>query len=175
MTETQIQDMFKPLIGLHTWQVRQGHGTFLTFEFGKPHIRVREPKKHVSSNLESVERHFQRRKITVVGEWHLWIQYAKWSIETMNHKTSDSDEDSKSVKDSLEEVDGQILLQAEVSNAEKKITLTFDLGAKIIIFPDADFYDEDLLAIYNVEGECNSISANPNGFKCSTGTTIAPT
>ncbi|PJI44395.1 MAG: hypothetical protein CTR53_01420 [Ferrovibrio sp.] len=35
-----LESVFRPLIGQLVWSVRKGHGTFLTMEFGAPHLDV---------------------------------------------------------------------------------------------------------------------------------------
>jgi hypothetical protein len=166
MVPVQIHDVFKPIIGLHAWQVRQGHGSFLTLEFGKPHLRIREPKLNISSELDSVKELFRRRKVIVAGEWHLWIQYAKWKIETENDHVSDLEEDRNVVMKVLEELDGQILLGVEVNVPEQFIMLNFDLGPKLRMFPSPHFPDDDWCSIHQISGSITSISVRDDAFEC---------
>ena len=39
----QIKEFFTRFIGQPVWQVRGGHGSFLTMEFGAPHLLVSSP------------------------------------------------------------------------------------------------------------------------------------
>jgi hypothetical protein len=46
MNNAQIQrpeEAFLPLIGRFAWSVRNSFGTYLTMEFGSPHLHVRDP------------------------------------------------------------------------------------------------------------------------------------
>jgi hypothetical protein len=49
------------VLGLPAWNASQGHGSFLTFEFG-------DERLDASGRL-------------LRGDWHLWIQMAAWRIE----------------------------------------------------------------------------------------------
>lgn len=42
---------FRPLYGLPCWNVRPGQGSFLTLEFGTPHLEIIEPReaRHTTS------------------------------------------------------------------------------------------------------------------------------
>src|ERR1700730_15266743 len=37
--------IFKMLYGKPCWNVKPGYGSFLTLEFGKPHLQIHEPRK----------------------------------------------------------------------------------------------------------------------------------
>jgi hypothetical protein len=39
-----IGRVFAPRIGLPAWCVQKGYGSSLTFEFGTPHLYIREPR-----------------------------------------------------------------------------------------------------------------------------------
>jgi len=70
MTPAQkIQDLFRPLIGEMAWDVRCGHGSFLTMEFGQPHIAVRDPVVASPGRSDRVQRNLGRRRVFVVGDW----------------------------------------------------------------------------------------------------------
>ena len=64
-----IQEYFKPIVGLRPWRARLGVGSFLTFDLGR---RIKE------------DHHFR-------GEWRLWIYQAKWSLNHGDRKLADSD------------------------------------------------------------------------------------
>lgn len=38
-----VGSVFAPLIGLPAWNVQKGQGSFLTFDFGAPHLSITEP------------------------------------------------------------------------------------------------------------------------------------
>ena len=51
-----INDIFQPLYGKPCWQVKQGYGSFLTFEFGEPHLHIREPRQVSDQVSEKVKK-----------------------------------------------------------------------------------------------------------------------
>jgi hypothetical protein len=75
-----FQRVFSEVYGHPCWDVKPGYGSFLTLEFGKPHLDVREP---IIANKDAslrVRRHLARRSIFVHGEWHLWIYCCAWEV-----------------------------------------------------------------------------------------------
>jgi len=59
------------MLGRPAWNVQQGHGSFLTFEFGEPKLEINErnsPDKGI------------RRSAYVHGQWHLWIYCCSWRV-----------------------------------------------------------------------------------------------
>src|SRR5215213_6024148 len=75
-----LRRAFAPLIGLAAWSVRIGHGSFLTLEFGTPHLSVREPIVAKPGASEKVRKALARRRVRPVGEWHLWIYCWHWRV-----------------------------------------------------------------------------------------------
>ena len=55
-------EILSPLFGQKPWNVKLGHGTFLTLEFGLPEDR-RSPAA------------------VIHGQWHLWIENCAWRID----------------------------------------------------------------------------------------------
>ncbi len=74
----KVQEVFRPLYGTPCWNARHGHGSFITFEFGQPHLHVREPSEPDPSRSPAVQRMLRRRTVFVHGEWHLWIYQLHW-------------------------------------------------------------------------------------------------
>ena len=144
-----VSDLFQPLIGLAAWQVKRGVGTFFTMEFGPPRLEVREPKKQFTGPVsEPVRRILQGRKISVLGEWHFWLQYCDWQIRTASSFVASDEEDNAKLDTVLREVDGQILTLANDDSTNSTCNFTFDLGAKLTVTPSAEFEGEDLWTLY---------------------------
>lgn len=147
-----VSDLFQPLIGLVAWQVKRGVGTFFTMEFGSPRLEVREPKNQFTGPVsESVKRIFQRRKISVLGEWHFWLQYCDWEIRTESSFVASDEEDNAKLDTVLGEVDGQILMAVNEESTNSTCTFTFDLGAKLTMTPSTEFEGEDMWTLYRCD------------------------
>ena len=64
-----ITGKIKEILDIPYWLVDQGHGSFITFQFGQPHLAIREPK----NNSKSKSMELKYREVYVCGEWQLWI------------------------------------------------------------------------------------------------------
>ena len=73
MDRPKIEEVISAVLGKIAWGVKQGYGSFLTFEFGDPHLRIREPGSISTDASETVRKHCSRRILTVCGDWHLRI------------------------------------------------------------------------------------------------------
>jgi len=58
MTTTSAEDVASNLVGEICWRAGRGHGSFITFDFGR---RLAHP---------------QRER----GEWHLWVYFGDWTL-----------------------------------------------------------------------------------------------
>jgi len=130
-----IEEIFLPLVGQLVWGIRQGHGSFLTMEFGEPYRSVREPIVASPGSSTKVARNLARRRVFIVGQWHMWIQYSEWKVATQYHSAASRDWENGSVKAGLEELDGQALLSATAGDTPHSTVLEFDLGGKVLIWP----------------------------------------
>ena len=143
-----ILSAFQPLIGRLAWSVCRVQGSILTMEFGEPHVRVRGPIVASADASEKVRRLLARRRVFLCGEWRLPISYAFWEITT-RYATVNSDEfDIGELQDTLNEVDGQRLLSVEADAEPGSFVLIFDLGASILIRPNAS-HEDDQWTIYD--------------------------
>lgn len=124
----QIREFFIPFIGQMVWQVRRGHGSFLTMEFGMPHLAVREPMTARLDSSEKAKRNLQRRHATVTGDWHFWIQYGDWRISTSHGVLTSQHPPGSEFDECLLDLDGQKLSSVEPGNAEASCAFSFDLG-----------------------------------------------
>lgn len=77
------------MVGLPVWNPRQGHGSFLTLEFG-------DQRLDASSRFVS-------------GAWHLWIQMAAWRIEDASAVLAGCEDTHEVIADALAVIDGRRL------------------------------------------------------------------
>ncbi|MBW0005450.1 MAG: hypothetical protein JO216_18405 [Hyphomicrobiales bacterium] len=130
-----VKDAFLPLLGELVWSVHRGHGTFLTMEFGLPHRIIREPIVASKEASARVKRNLAKRRVTIVGDWHFWIEMAHWEVKTTNCSVSDHDVQAVKIDEALHELDGQKLLSVGFGEQASSCILRFDLGGFIHIFP----------------------------------------
>lgn len=146
-----VQEIFQPLMGLPVWHVRRGNGSFLTFEFGNPRLEIREPRIVSADVSERVRRSLQKRRVFVVGQWHLWIQYCDWDVITSSASVSSDESDMSKIDACLDDIDGQMLVEVNASGAT--CNLVFDLGGKVVLRPSSEFDDDDQWTLHEA-GQC---------------------
>lgn len=136
MSDNTIQNLdaiLATLSGRMAWSARRGYGTFLTMEFGSPHIKTREP---INVSPEADPEHsarMARRRVFIEGDWHFWIQHANWTLRTASHLATNTQSYSAMIDQAMQELDGQILESYDISGFPEKFSLRFDLGAMLDI------------------------------------------
>ncbi|MGV3722671.1 MAG: hypothetical protein ACO1SX_17350 [Actinomycetota bacterium] len=137
----QIESSFQALYGLPCWNAKSGYGSFLTMEFGAPHLEIREPREPKPDASDAVRRFFEKRHVVVHGEWHLWIYCCEWWVYTGDRLVGDSDPEG-STKERIDlaarELDGQKLVSVAVDATCGESVFTSDLGSRLVTKPDDD-------------------------------------
>jgi hypothetical protein len=129
-----IEAAFLPVYGLPCWNVRPGYGSFLTLEFGEPHLEVHEPRPSRAGASQRVNHFLARRHVFVHGEWHLWIYCCRWAVYRDGKRIGHSNLDGTSkrpIRRAAEELDGQKLVSVTVDPSRGASTFIFDLGARL--------------------------------------------
>lgn len=123
-----VQQVLRKLYGKPCWNVQQGYSSFLTFEFGKPHLVVREPTRvgHVKS--PRVRKALSRRQVWVHGEWHLWIYCCHWTIFQDGVWLAKSSSSSSKIESAARELQGQALVRVSVDIERGRSRFEFDSG-----------------------------------------------
>lgn len=129
-----VSNIIEKLYNIPCWLVKQGHGSFLTFEFGKPHLEVREPLSN------SVKKHLKYRKVTLHGEWHLWIYCCSWEIHLDNKLAAHSESSRSKIANALKYIDGQKIVKIEVEPITADTIFYFDLGGVL----STKHYDDEI-------------------------------
>src|SRR5690348_6679315 len=78
----EIDKIFAPVLGNMVWGVTNSHGSFLVMEFGSPHLSVREPVIARPGTSARVRRRLKHRRVSIVGDFHFWVQYGNWLLST---------------------------------------------------------------------------------------------
>ncbi len=139
MSTAQIfERMFGGVYGKPCWNVKPGDGSFLTLEFGLPHLEVREPI--IASRVASprVRKALARRNVFVRGEWHLWVYCCNWEVLTNGKRTGDSSTKLRT-RLAADLLNGQKLIRFSLDPKRVQCVFQFDLGATLITVP----YDEN--------------------------------
>jgi hypothetical protein len=151
-----LEESFRGLSGLPCWNVRQGYGSFLTFEFGQPCLEIREPI------LDSPRSSQRRRLVTVLGEYHLWIEQCHWSVSEHQEQLAHSESESSVISRALDHLDGSILRTVRLvpDRGECAFDFEFDTSARLKRYADATpddpiwhLYSNDLVLSYLSSGQ----------------------
>lgn len=111
---------FDKILGTPAWGAKRGAGSFLTLEFGSPRLRVRNPI------LDSEIEQLRRRRITICGTWHLWIQSDKWEILENQTVIVNSFATDGSIEIAIAKIDGRILDNVYFDEVNKETLFEFE-------------------------------------------------
>lgn len=125
-----VTNIFTPLIGQVAWKIQRGYGSFMTMEFGRPHLEINNPSKPRPG--VQLSEAMKRRRVFPSGEWHLWVQDSDWKASAFGKSCNCMDAPDK-VDAVLKGMDGQKLVSAGIKNKGKILVLSFDLGGKLAI------------------------------------------
>jgi len=138
-----LETFVRPMLGLPSWGVKQGHGSFLTFEFGEPKLTVLE--RH--SPNEGL-----RRSAHVHGQWHLWIYCCHWRAVQDGSQLAWSEDADRLIGRAASTLNGQKLLAVNAAADDGRSTFTFDLGGSLETWPYGDdLTDEQWTILTGVE------------------------
>jgi hypothetical protein len=125
--DKEIRELLRQIVGELVWGGTRGHGTVIFLEFGAPHLVVREPIKS-KSTMSRVVRHMARRRVSIRGDFSLFIEDSRWSI-SVTDETVSLDSSEATVREVLQDLDGQRVSSVRFDAADT--ILEFDLGATI--------------------------------------------
>lgn len=125
-----FERVFKSIYGKPCWGVSPGHGSFLTFEFGKPHLKVYEPIAASKGTSARVREGLARRQAHVRGEWHLWLYCCDWEVLSKGKPVGDSSTKLK-MRRAAHVLNGQKLIRFLVLPRGVQSVFEFDLGATL--------------------------------------------
>jgi hypothetical protein len=136
MSPTILREVFRNLYGIPCWSVRQGHGSFLTFEFGSP----RQETGDVIERRPDDPTSYARRHVGMHGDWHLWIYCCGWRIAQDGNVLANSESTRESITQACAVLEGQTLTEITFRPERGASRFKFDRGGKINTGP----YDDEL-------------------------------
>ena len=150
-----VQEILAPLFGKYCWQAQKGYGSFLTFEFGNPHVDTRERNQTNNGIKEKI------RRTAVHGDWHLWIYLCDWSIISQGAVLATSSSTARLIKRAMYRLDGQILEQAEIQ-PDCRTSFIFELDDRLETTPNRNGYgpDSELWHLYQHSGNVFTLRAD---------------
>jgi hypothetical protein len=125
-----FETVFKKIYGKPCWGVSPGVGSFLTLNFGEPHLEIREPIVAGKGASARVRGDLARRAVRVHGEWQLWLTHCNWEILAAGKRVGDGSTKMK-VQRAADFLNGQKLLRFSISTTKGETVFDFDLGATL--------------------------------------------
>ena len=148
-----LRRAFASVTGLPAWKVRKGHGSFLTMEFGKPHLVVREPIVAAPEASDEMRTALRRRRVYPRGEWHLWIYCCHWRALSNGTELAWSESSGEQIEAAANEIDGQVLTTVEADPATESSAFGFDLGGSLQTWPSSDGRMDEQWMLYMKSGD----------------------
>jgi hypothetical protein len=128
-----IADFMRPAVGKPCWLVQHGHGSFVTMEFGEPHVKIDGPVlMHV--HIKGAPERSPRRLAYVHGDWHLWVCCCHWSLTLNRIQLAHNESDDITMNRALGVLNGQILTAVEIEPGSRT-RFSFDLGCSFRTYP----------------------------------------
>lgn len=134
-----LDKFVKPFIGDPAWGAKQGYGSFLTFEFGNPELKIEERHSETSG---------LRRNAYVSGKWHVWIYCCAWRFSSHGDEISWSEDANDQIARATAMLNGQKLVSVSVDPAQGRSRFIFDLGGLLETWPTGDDLTEKQWLIY---------------------------
>jgi hypothetical protein len=149
----QLQELWRPLAGQLVWSVRRGVGSFLTMEFGEPHLSIREPITPRVSRSAKVQRMLKRRRVFIEGDWHFWIQWGHWKLRTAHGSLDFQAPSGSPLDECLADLDGQRLVSARADRPGKVAVWEFDQGGLLEIGHSGQEDEEPQWSLHRWNGD----------------------
>ena len=128
MPEKLLQQIFKKVYGKPSWRVQKSDGSTISFEFGKPKLKVSE--KVIQPNPKT-GRKYPKRRVTIYGDWNLWVFDCDWEIRQGDSKICDSNSQAEKISQGCTILDGQMLNEVVVHPKTLTTDFYFDLGGHL--------------------------------------------
>ncbi len=125
---------FGKIYGKPCWGVKQGYGSFLTFEFGEPHLVIYEPVVASRTASSEVRENLAKRRAFARGQWHLWIYCCDWQVLSCGKRMGDSSTDAR-IRRAADCLSGQKLVRFSIRPQSLQCIFEFDLGGTLKTSP----------------------------------------
>lgn len=143
-----LKDILSKIEGLKAYNVKLGHGSYLTIDFGEPiEINIKTRK-----GIEKFTR----------GEWHLWVYMCAWRIDKGNRALAGSNDSRNKIESVLKKIDGKKMISFDLKRSLDAI-LVFNGQYELRMF-SVNTEDQDQWMIYTPDK--NVLTVGP-GNKCS--------
>ena len=112
--------LFHKIVGMKPTRVKQGHGSFITIDFG------RDIEEQVKTRTGVTTRHF--------GEWHLWIYMCAWRIDKDQIPSTGFNDPREKIETFLLELQKRSLTEVNILNQAFDTKLVFGNDMELHLF-----------------------------------------
>ncbi len=126
-----IEEKLRPLLGIAPWRAELGHGTFLTFDFGR----------ELPPEREGIQSH---------GEWHLWVYSCAWRLEKGCRLLAGSGDEEETMKTAVHELTGRPIFLFNVFAPALDSEVRFDGDFVLRLFSKSS--DQEHWMLYTPDG-----------------------
>lgn len=126
--------VFAEIYGKPTWRVSPGWGSFLTLEFGDPHLEIREPVVSRNDISHPQREQLTNRRVFIHGDWHLWINCCDWKFFSVGELIGQST-CKETIQKAADILDGQKLVKFLIGVEPVRCRFEFDLGGRLDTYP----------------------------------------
>lgn len=159
MNRKVIDRSFQPLYGRPCWGLRYDRMLNLSLNFGKPSLRIREPF-NTDSTSEAVRQLASRRRVTVRGEWWLWLYCCYWRLTTGELELATGSSSLRRLERATAQLEGQDLVSVAVEPQTGATRFAFDLGCVLHCRRFERDADAELWLLYKPSGYVLSVHGN---------------
>jgi hypothetical protein len=156
MNGKAFERSLQPLYGHPCWGLRYDRSLNLSINFGRPSLHVREPFG-TDSTSEAVRRMASRRRVTVRGEWWLWIYCAYWRLASGDLLLATGSSSLRRIERATAQLEGQELESVAVEPETGATRFDFDLGCVLHCRRFERDSDAELWMLYKPGGHVLSV------------------
>ncbi len=159
MGRETIDSSFQQLYGNPCWGLRYDRQLNLSMNFGVPSLDIREPFTTDSSS-ETVQQMAARRRVTVRGEWFLWIYQCYWSLNSAERQLATGASSYRRIERAMSQLEGQKLVSIAIDPETCATRFAFDLGCVLKCRRFEPGSEQELWMLYEPRGFVLSVCGN---------------
>ncbi|MGA7301419.1 MAG: hypothetical protein WBX10_14000 [Candidatus Sulfotelmatobacter sp.] len=150
--KSQIDALFRPLIGQKAWGASVGYGSFVTIEFGRKRL---------------YHGHYH-------GEWHVWLYLCEWKLFSGARQLADFESKKRMMQLAIGNLNGTALTEIDFDPQNMATTFSFDgdIHLRCEPFDDAP-PDEECWMLFMPNGQVASLFES--GIKVSPADAVSAT
>jgi len=157
---TIIADALRSLYGQMCWGAEYEPILNLSFNIGKPLIRILGEPRRVRTRSARVRRAFARRCVWVTGPWCVQVRFAHWRYISKEYHVTSGVSSLREIAEAVSDLSGQRLTKVEVSPKMGRTRFIFDLGSLLEVRRRSKDTDEELWCLNEPSGYMLAIRAN---------------